>query len=151
MKLSFRTVGVVAVLAGAASCYGDTLLFATDGASQFGTIDVTTGMFVQIGGLEPSTLWGLGWVGNTVYGLTSQINPDLGTINPSTGAIATVGATGLWQYTIMSSTIDGALNAIDGSSSKLYTINPATTVDVYFATPNEATPEPGTVWLLAPA
>ncbi len=126
MKLSFRTAGVVAVLAGVASCYGDTLLFATDGASQFGTIDVTTGMFVQIGGLEPSTLWGLGWVGNTLYGLTSQTNPDLGIVNPSTGAIATVGATGWWQYTIMPSTIDGALYAIDGSSSKLDTINPAT-------------------------
>jgi len=121
------------VLAGVASCYGDTLLFATNGAGQFGTIDVTTGIFAQIGGLEPSTLWGLGWDGYILYGLTSQANPDLDIINPSTGAITTVGATGLSKYSIMSSTIGGALYAIDGSSSKLYTINPATGAAVFVA------------------
>jgi hypothetical protein len=109
----------------AVSCYASTA-FVTDGAGQFGSMDLGTGAFTQIGGAEPSLLYGMGWAGGSLYGLDTNANPNLVVIDPSTGAISTVGATGLAHYSILSAIIGGSLYALDGVTSNLYSINPAT-------------------------
>lgn len=109
----------------AASCYASTI-YVTDGAGQFGSLDLGTGAFTQIGGAESSVLYGLGWEGGSLYGLDTNSNPNLVIIDPTTGAISTVGSTGLAQNSILSAINGGSLYALDGVASNLYSIDPTT-------------------------
>jgi hypothetical protein len=119
-KILYLASALVAV-----SCYGSTA-YVTDGAGQFGTMDLGTGVFNQIGGEEPSLLYGLGWEGGVLYGLDTNSDPNLVTIDPITGAINTVGATGLAPRSILSAISGGSLYALDGVTSDLYSIAPST-------------------------
>ncbi len=116
-KILYLASALVAV-----SCYGSTA-YVTDGAGQFGTMDLGTGVFNQIGGEEPSLLYGLGWEGGVLYGLDTNSDPNLVTIDPITGAINTVGATGLAPRSILSAISGGSLYALDGVTSDLYSIS----------------------------
>jgi hypothetical protein len=100
--------------------------------NQFGTIDLSTGVFsslgqTEIGGnpLAAVALSGLAEANGTLYGADEGINNNGGiyTINPSNGALASVGATGL-SIDNLGSTPTG-LFVVD-TSLNLYSINPGT-------------------------
>lgn len=104
-----------------------TSAYMTDSADQFGTVDLTTGVFTPIG-TTPSRIYGMSFSSNgTLYG-TSQGNPaHVYTINPSTGASTLLGPTG---YSATGSAIgpNGLLYAVTNSQtdSAFFTINPST-------------------------
>jgi hypothetical protein len=105
------------------------------GAGQFGTVDLTTGAFQQIGPLEPDGYFGLAPGPNgALLSLTYAGNLD--SINPATGVPTRIGATGLGACVIPSpscgptsafslGTVDGKIYATDFQND-LYGVNPLT-------------------------
>jgi hypothetical protein len=98
----------------------DPLAYATT-ASQFGVVDLLTGVFTQRGTLGV-TLSGLGEVGGKLYG-GGYRSPTLYGVNPSTGALTSIGSTS-FSYFGTGSTNHG-LFALD-TIMNLYSINPKT-------------------------
>jgi hypothetical protein len=99
---------------------------------QFGTIDLSTGVFTSLGLTEiggnpalATPLSGMAEANGTLYGADegTHNNGGIYTINPSSGALTTVGSTGL-SIANLGSTTTG-LYVVD-SSLNLYSINPAT-------------------------
>jgi len=99
----------------------------------FGTIDLNTGVFSQlgptaIGGSFQEALSGMAEASGTLYGAAEGTtdNGQLYTINPANGTLTRVGATGL-SIDDFGSTPTG-LYAVDSSGplGTLYSINPAT-------------------------
>jgi hypothetical protein len=92
--------------------------------NQFGTIDLSTGVFTDIGSLG-QLLSGLGDVGGNLYGGV-DVGDTLYEVNQATGALTAVG-TGSITYAAFGSTLSGlyAFGVWDGSRD-LYSINPAT-------------------------
>lgn len=105
------------------------------GAGQFGTVDLSTGAFQQIGPLEPDGYFGLAPGPNgSLLSLTYAGNLD--SINPATGVPTRIGATGLGACVIPSpacgptsafslGSVDGKIFATDFQND-LYVVNPLT-------------------------
>jgi PEP-CTERM motif len=127
--VSFAVV-LYAVPAGAG-----TLVYGINESNQFGTLDISSGKFSQIG---PDMLEAGGELVAGPNGslLTLAISGNLESINPATGATAIIGATGLDDCTAPGSpcgpTSAAVLSEIGGTiyatdlSNNLYTVNPAT-------------------------
>jgi hypothetical protein len=118
-KLSFS----LALALFAASASAGSLVYVVTDSQQFGTVDLATGVFRQIGHdtPQPQASLVLG-PGGSLFSLT--FSGDLESINPATGATSVIGATGL-GFAVDLAGIAGTLYATD-SSGNLYTVNPAT-------------------------
>jgi hypothetical protein len=92
--------------------------------AQFGTVDLATGVFHQIGADTPEPQV------NLVPGLHGDLlsvtfSGDLESINPADGKTSVIGATGLDGLTNDLAELDGKLYLTD-LSNNLYSVNPAT-------------------------
>ncbi len=111
------------------SASADTLVYAVSTnynnfTGEFGTVDLSTGTFNQIGPVTSDPLAGVvpGPNGN-LLGISASGNLD--SINPVTGAISVVGATGLGGLAYYTAELNGRVYATD-LNSNLYTVNTAT-------------------------
>ncbi len=106
-----------------------------EGTHMFGTVDLASGSYQQIGPNSPVGTEGLAW-GPSGSLFTLAYNGDLYSINPATGAYNLVGPTGLDDCTTADSSCgptsnltlggaDGKIYATD-FQNRLYTVNPAT-------------------------
>src|SRR5262249_15418771 len=107
-----------------APAYADAFAYATTGDDQFGVVDLNTGVFSEIGNMGV-LLTGLGvGPGGVLYG-GGHSSGTLYSVNPSTGALTTIGS-GALTYWATGSTTSG-LYAVDNSPNmNLYSINPNT-------------------------
>jgi hypothetical protein len=97
--------------------------FGTPTPGEFGSIDPTTGVYNQIGPSIADPLGGLvlgpsGYIGVSFSG-------NLDSVNPATGAITVIGATGLGSLALDTAAVNGTVYETD-LNQNLYTINPAT-------------------------
>lgn len=107
----------------------------SDGSHHFGTVDLTTGAFQQIGPNTPLGSEGLA-AGPNGSLFTLAYNSDLYSINPATGAFGLVGPTGLDDCTTLSSPCGPTSNLTLGSANgkiyatdfqnRIYNVNPLT-------------------------
>jgi len=107
----------------------DSIAYVALGTNEFGTIDLNTGVFTQIGNMG-QLLSGLGVVGGRLYGGVNT-GDTLYRVNPTTGRLTAVG-TGSILYADTGSTTSGlyALSCLAscgvGGARDLYSINSAT-------------------------
>jgi PEP-CTERM motif len=94
--------------------------------SQFGTMDLTTGTFNEIGSVVSDPLFGLmpGPNGNL---LSLSISGNLDSVNPATGAVSVIGATGLGDLAGVTAELNGTVYATD-LYNNLYRVNTTTGV-----------------------
>ena len=134
ISLSVIRAAVVAIcgLAAAASCHAGPFAYIASGDKQFGTLDLATGAFQQIGTL-PEQLGGLArGPGGILYGLDAT--NTLVRIDAATAAVQTAGNTGLplvppfqpgGASIVMAGNSSGQLFGVDATNT-LYTFNPNT-------------------------
>ena len=119
----------------AALAQADSAVYVVTGGQQFGIIDLATGGFTQVGPNTPEAGDGLAPGPNGSL-LTLTVSGNLDSINPATGLVTQIGATGLGDCTLPSSpcgpnTADtlagfgGKLYATDVSNN-LYSVNSST-------------------------
>jgi hypothetical protein len=113
----------------AASASADTLVYAVNTnynnfTGQFGTVDLTTGAFNQIGSAIADPLTGL-VPGPNGKLLSISASGNLDSVNPATGAISVIGATGLGNLAYNIAELNGTVYATD-LQSNLYTVNTTT-------------------------
>ena len=112
-----------------------TLVYAVNGFQQFGTVDLASGAFSQIGPNTPEGGDGL-VPGPNGSLLTLTFSGNLDSINPATGVTSVIGPTGLGDCTSPASPcgptsannlakLGGTIYATDVSNN-LYTVNPGT-------------------------
>ena len=138
MRFSFSTklkragagaLGLVLFLSAQNAARADSIAYITTGSDQFGTIDLDTGVFTQIGNMG-MLLSGLGVSGGNLYG-GANLGNTLYEVNPATGALTAVG-TGSLTYAGTGSTTAGlyALNCLAGCGVSpprdLYSVDPTT-------------------------
>lgn len=121
-RLLFAGLVAATAMAAALNSRADTFAFMGTGAGDFGTLDLTTGVF-SLQGNFGLTLAGLAYNGSTLYGVSYNNGSALYTVNPSNGTLTFVGNSGI-TYDDFGSTSTG-LYAVS-TSSNLYSINPAT-------------------------
>jgi PEP-CTERM motif len=112
----------VAVFAACASA--DSSVYVVTDSQQFGTVDLNTGAFHQIGVDTPAPQANLVPGANGSL-LSLTFSGNLESINPATGAVSVIGATGLGGLAGDLAEVGGALYATD-LSNNLYSINTAT-------------------------
>lgn len=122
-------LGCILFLGTQPSARADSIAYMATGSDQFGTIDLNTGVFTQLGN-SGLVLSGLGVAGGNLYG-GGNVDNTLFRVNPATGALTAVGA-GSLTYAGTGSTTSGlfAINCLAGCGvflpGDLYSINPAT-------------------------
>jgi hypothetical protein len=130
-----RRISLAFVVATAAANAG-TLVYVVNGSQQFGTVDLATGAFQQIGPAAPEVGdFGLA-AGPNGSLVTFSYSSNLYSINPITGDSTLVGATGLDDCATITSpcgpTSNSTLGGLDGKiyatdiQNSLYGLNPAT-------------------------
>ncbi len=122
-----KTARILAICALSTIPVFATSAYMTDSADQFGTLDLTTGVFTPIGTIS-NRIYGMSFSSNGTLYATSRGNPaDVYTIDPSTGASTLIGPTG---YSAIGSALgpNGFLYALtnDQTSSAFYTIDTST-------------------------
>ena len=129
-----RLIGLIALGTFSASAGAGSLVYVVNG-NQFGTVDLASGAFQQIGPNTPELVGGLAQGSNGSL-LTLTFSGKLDSINRSTGAITTIGATGLANCQMTSSQcaansantlgqMGGTTYATDFANN-LYTVDPST-------------------------
>jgi hypothetical protein len=93
---------------------------------QFGTLDVTTDTFNQIGPVVSDPLSGLA-MGPNGNLLSISASGNLDSIDPATGAVSVIGATGLGGLAYTTAELNGTLYATD-LNNNLYSVNTTTGV-----------------------
>ncbi len=91
---------------------------------QFGTLDLTKGSFNQIGPGIADPLTGLVQGPNGRL-LSISVSGNLDSVNPATGAVSVIGATGLGTLADYIAELNGTFYTTD-LNSNLYTVNPTT-------------------------
>jgi len=118
--LPAMAVSMLALMAASAgTVMADISVYEEAGNTSFGTLDLNTGVYTQIG-VSGLLLSGLGEVNGVVYGGVEEGN-ELYSVNTSTGALTAIGTNNLMLYGDTGSTLTG-LYAI-GRDSFLYSIN----------------------------
>jgi hypothetical protein len=107
-----------------ASARADVLVYVVTDTQQFGTVDLNTGAFRQIGANTPEGQANLVPGANGLL-LSLTFSGNLESINPTTGAVSVIGATGLGGSAFDLAEVGGILYATDLNNS-LYTINSTT-------------------------
>lgn len=117
-------IGVFFLGAGS-SAKADITAYMVTGGGAFGTIDLNTGVFTQLG-LTNVTVAGLALVGTTLYAAGNN-QGQLYSVNPATGALMSIGSPTGITYTAFGS-YGGTLYALDHTSANanLYSINSST-------------------------
>ena len=101
-------------------------------SGEFGTVNLSNGVFRQIGPNTPESLGSLVWANGTLYSLATGGNNagDLVKINPSTGQVIDIGPTGLGSDAFALGGVDGNLYLTDfnvgGGFQNLYSVDPST-------------------------
>jgi hypothetical protein len=113
----------------AASATPDTLVYAVSTnfnnfTGQFGSVDLATGAFNQIGPAIADPLGGL-VPGPNGKLLSISASGNLDSVNPATGAVSVIGATGLGNLAYTIAELNGTVYATD-LNSNLYTVNTTT-------------------------
>jgi hypothetical protein len=124
------TLVLTALPASAAS-----IVYVVNGSQQFGTLDLVSGAFHQIGPDTPEGETGLVPGPNAAF-LTLTVSGNLDSINPATGVTTVVGPTGLGDCSLPTSpcgpTAANSLVRLGGTvyatdlGNDLYTVNPLT-------------------------
>ncbi len=94
--------------------------------SQFGTMDLTTGAFNQIGSVISDALGGL-MPGSNGKLLSLSVSGNLDSVNPATGAVSVIGATGLGNLAGVTAELNGTVYATD-LYNNFYSVNTTTGV-----------------------
>lgn len=118
-------VGITcAVLAAAGSARADPTAYVGTGGASFGTLDLTTGAYTQVG-LFGHQLAGFGLANTTLYGTGLGVpNSQLFSVNVATGVLTPIGSgTGITVYDFGSTT--SGMYALDPDFN-LYSIDPTT-------------------------
>jgi hypothetical protein len=97
--------------------------FGAPAPGQFGTLDPTTGTYHEIGPALADPLGGLVAVPGGYAGVSFSGNLD--SVNPATGAVSIIGATGLGSLALDTAELNGTVYETD-LLQNLYTINTAT-------------------------
>jgi hypothetical protein len=123
-----QSVVSIALALFATSASADSLVYVVTDSQQFGTLDLSTGAFHQIGVNTPVPQFDL-VPGPNGSLLSLTFDGNLESINPATGATTIIGPTGLVAGGNVGSLaeIGGTLYATDGNNN-LYTVNAATGV-----------------------
>ena len=131
--LTQRTLIISAAIAlTAASASADAVVYVTIFNGQFGaptpglfgTVDANTGMFNQLGPALSDPLGGIvSRPGGALIGVSFSGNLD--SINPTTGAVTVIGATGLGGLALDTAQLNGTVYETD-LNQNLYTINTTT-------------------------
>lgn len=99
--------------------------FGAPNAGQFGTIDPITGAYNQIGPSFADPLGGLVPGSSRFVGVSLSGNLD--SVNPTTGAVSVIGATGLGGLALDTAGLNGTVYETD-LNQNLYTVNTSTGV-----------------------
>ncbi len=130
----------VALALSTVAAHATPLVYVLSGSGQFGTMDISTGSFSPIGAGTPEGTGGLiQGPGGTL--LTLGFNGNLDSINPTTGAFSTIGATGLGDCSLPASPcgsnsanilgkVGSSIYATDFANN-LYSVNPVTGVATF--------------------
>jgi hypothetical protein len=92
--------------------------------AQFGTMDLTTGTFSEIGPVIPDPLEGL-MPGPNGKLLSLSLSGNLDSVNTATGAVSVIGATGLGDLAGVAAELNGTVYATD-LYNNLYSVNTTT-------------------------
>jgi hypothetical protein len=124
----FQRKLIVSMMLFAASASASPIVYVVTFGGQFGTLDASTGSFTQIGPLTSDPIGGLASGPNDSL-LGVSFGGNLESINPATGAVSVIAATGLGPSLATAAFATGQLNGTvyetDGSNN-LYTINTTT-------------------------
>ena len=115
ISLAFLSLGV--------SAHAGTLVYAVSLFGPFGTIDVSTGTFNQIGPALSDPLGGLVLGPNGYLGVS--VSGNLDSLNPATGGVTVIGATGLGSQADTMAILNGTVYETD-LSNDIYTVNTTT-------------------------
>ena len=139
---------VIAFIIGAGSvAKADDMAYLATGGGAFGTIDLNTGVFTQLG-LTGIPVAGLALVGTTLYadgqGTAPNTLGQLYSVNPATGALMSIGSPTGIDFTAFGS-YGSTLYALDHTSAnaRLYSINSATGVATLIGATNTGQPLAG--------
>ncbi len=123
LKNLFRLLLIASiVLGGIAASAQSNLVYVVTMQQQFGTVDLSSGVFQPIGPPTPEPVANLVWgPGGALYTIT--VSGNLDTINPLTGVVTVVGATGLGYNAFDLVGVNGKLYATDFSNS-IYSVDP---------------------------
>jgi hypothetical protein len=95
MRVHSNLTAIFALVLATSAAYADSQVFIVNGSQQFGTINLTTGAFQQIGPAQPEAgSFGLAEASNGSL-VTFAYSSNLYSITPATGAPTFVGPTGL--------------------------------------------------------
>jgi hypothetical protein len=115
---------VVAIALGSVGANASPFAYESTSSDQWGTIDLGTGAFTQLG-TSAGQLSGLGEVGGNIYGGLSG-SSTLYRINPTDGALTSIGSDLGISYFDTGSTTSGLFAISFLNPSDLYQINPLT-------------------------
>src|SRR5215831_41841 len=117
-------VAVLLAATGAAKAHAQRFVYVVTSNQQFGTVDLDTGSFSQIGPNTPEGQANLVWgPDGSLFSLTYSGN--LETINPVTGVTTVVGQTGLYFNAFDLAGVRGRLYATDFANN-IYSVDPTT-------------------------
>jgi outer membrane protein assembly factor BamB len=124
MVIKQKLIVSVATLLLAASASADSLVYVVTDSQQFGTVNLTTGAFHQIGLGTPESDFGLVPGANgSLFSLT--LSGHLDSIDTVTGTTTVIGATGLGGAAGNLAEVAGTLYATD-TNNNLYTVDATT-------------------------
>lgn len=106
-----------------ASAHASPVVYAVSLFGPFGTVDVSTGTFKQIGPALLDPLGGLVLGPNGYLGVS--VSGNLDSLNPATGAVSVIGATGLGSQADTMAILNGTVYETD-LSNNIYTVNTTT-------------------------
>jgi hypothetical protein len=88
-----RVLVALLALVVSVAAQADDMAYTTTNLGNFGTLDLSTGMYTQIGNMGVQ-LAGLGVSGGNIYGIDDTLSSyTLDEVNPATGAVTTIGTT----------------------------------------------------------
>jgi hypothetical protein len=116
-------VGVLLFLGSPSAARADDLAYMSTGSDLFGTIDLDTGLFTELGDMG-QLLSGLGVTDGNIYGGVEG-SQDLYQVNLTNGSLTLIGAGTLSGYNDFGSTLSG-LYAVSTDQQDLYQVDPST-------------------------
>jgi hypothetical protein len=138
MRVHSTLIAVFALVLVTTAAHADSLVYIVNGSQQFGTVNLATGAFQQIGSIQPEAgSFGLATAPNGSL-VTFAYSSNLYSINPATGAPTLVGPAGLDSCATLTSPCGSTSASTLGNSAgkiyatdfqnSLYTVNAVTGV-----------------------